>query len=268
MPKTIAHLSANDLTRLFSPVLPFVGVDDMLPILTTVNLQTRKGHLVASATDRFRAAINRIKPELVWDVASKRAVPGWITSDKLETRPQRIPGDVNIQIPALPLKRALALFKNPRSADHWSQPAVRLTLDETPGTFEPTRTLTLTADRPVSGGFDNLSVTITLQGGEYPKLASLFTKAVPPEEVVGTVGEIALNPELMDAFKTPCRVYGERAVQWKTVSPTKPIVGYVGDNFVGLLMPRRLLDTTAGVLDSNGESAQSVLSREWATFLA
>lgn len=263
MSKIIAHLTAAELRRLFDPVFPFASTNDMLPVLTGVHLTAKDGYLVASATDRFRVGFSRVRPELVWDKAEKRAVHESVSDNH---RPIKVPGDVDLLIPAGSLQRALRLFKNPRGTSLHDMPVMTLTVDEMEAakiTGEPRRTLTITAAGDLVGGLKDLAVTIDLLAGEYPKTATLFSKNVVEE--VG--GYTAFNPDFLDAFRVACRVHGESTVVWKIGAGRKPSTAYVGTDFVGLLMPRMPVGHT-GSDDYDAKASVEVLSEQWSGFLS
>lgn len=60
MTTTTLTLTAREFAQLVDPVLPFVTQDETLPILTAVRITTAGGYAIARATDRYRAAFQRV----------------------------------------------------------------------------------------------------------------------------------------------------------------------------------------------------------------
>lgn len=137
VPKTRQFtVSGDDLAFIGTKVAMFVGRDDYLPVLTTVNFAVtthgpNAGMLVAGATDRYRAALAEFPVRI---------------SAKYEQ-------DVSALVPNAPLIGSL--FNGVKN--------VAVTLDNTD-----------TYDGIAYFHSDETTVTTRLIGGEHPRLASLF----------------------------------------------------------------------------------------------
>lgn len=129
-------LTAGQFRRLVTPVLPCVGTDAMLPVLTAMKIETRGKWLLASGTDRFKLGVKRIEcPEGEWP-------------------------EFSALVPARAIRNIMSLFKPMRHLD----PEITLSVDKD--------RLTVSA----TGGLDMLAAaqaSYYLEQGEFPKLHSI-----------------------------------------------------------------------------------------------
>jgi DNA polymerase III sliding clamp (beta) subunit (PCNA family) len=193
-------IGARSLRSLVDPVLPCAAADDMLPVLCTVRIESRGQYLVAIATDRYRLAMKRLA------APSGEAWPEWSAT-----------------VPVSTIKSILATFKpSARDAD----PMLTLIIGEDGGTV---RVLG-------EGGlldFAEAAIAYPLLRGDYPKTQKLFREAISDE--VGS-SHVALNPALIAGVLPK----GVPAACVKVSSPVKPILITDGEDFISILMPRRL----------------------------
>lgn len=207
---TTINLTASEFAALIRPVLPLAGDDMMLPVLNAVLIETDSKWLSATATDRFRLGIKRIE---------KRPTEDDEAADWPEFR---------ALIPLRAVRSLLAMFKASRG-------------------YNPSMSLTIEGDKLIAEGtggfslFDASRFTHQLENGEYPKVRGIFREclAVKPEDRRGDFG---INPSFMADFKatgaTTLRVMGGSG----EVGSGAGIVITDDDGFIGLLMPRRLVN--------------------------
>lgn len=219
----IIRLKASELRDLLAPILPIAGRDDMLPVLTAVLIETRKGYVTATATDRFRAAIHRIKPEQE------------LVEDEQTFRSLVFGGD---------LRRALALFKPTRYNDP------QLELIESPDGH------LCIADVGALTGLAGATFNMQLCEGQFPDILKLIREALATEP---TAHEAGVNPSFLADFRNAAPRHTALRIRMGATSG-KPIVLTGGENFVGVLMPRRLISE-----DNDGFGN---VDQMWTAFLA
>lgn len=149
MPDSLT-LTAEEFRDLITPVLPFASSDFMLPVLNGVRLEVVAGWVTASATDRFRMGIKRIKP----------AAGG--------------PGSFAANVAAADLLRLLAIFKPQRGMPT----ELALSVEDEKLTVE------------AGGGFDFASARLSfaLVSGDYPDLRRVILAALAKPQEAGLVG--------------------------------------------------------------------------------
>lgn len=199
-------LTARQLRELVNPVLPFAGKDDMLPVLCAVHVRTEGKWLIATATDRFRVAVQRVE-KVVTDEDPEKAWP-----------------QIDALIPTRVIRSVLATFKAARSLD----PSMTLSFEDDRMTVE------------AGGGFDLFASSRFvhyLQAGEFPKIASLIAEnlATPDEDRAPAA---YFNPTFLSDFKAAAAGHGT-ALRVRMGAPTKPMVVTNDEGFLGLLMPKR-----------------------------
>lgn len=204
MPQSIT-ITARQWRDLIGPVLPCAGRDDMLPILSAIEVRTDGKWLIATATDRFRVAMKRI---------AKVA-----TDDDLNTEWP----EFYALIPLKAVRSILSTTKTTRGYD----PAMTFTAKDA-------NTMVVEA----AGAFDlfdSAGFTHTILSAEYPKVASLIRDALalPAEERVASV---SVNMDYLAEFKA----VGPRSTLRILLGlANKPLVVTDDNGFIGALMPRR-----------------------------
>lgn len=201
-------ITPGQFADLIKPVLPFASTDDMLPVLCAIQIRTEGQWLIATATDRFRVAVQRIE---------KRATD----DDPATTWPE-----FEALIPVRAVKSMLATFKPARR----SAPVHEMKM-------------TITDDRisVIAAGsfdlFDNAEMGWALETGSFPQVAGLFREALstPPENRSPVVG---VHPAYLRDFAT----VGGPVLRIELGAFSKALVATNDDGFIALLMPRRLID--------------------------
>lgn len=195
-------LKYTELAQLLLPVLPHVESHryNTLPILECVHLEVRAGHLTATATDRYTAAISRVK------LGGEDAPAEWSAA-----------------LHHSHIKGLLAMFKPARH-----------------DMADSTVTLTHTGDaiRAEGGGvlFSSASVEYRLSLGEYPNVSSIFEErltAKPEAE------PFAINAKLLAKFAVAVGNLGD-PLEVRSTSRNRPTIVTVGDRFLGAIMPMRI----------------------------
>lgn len=203
-------ISIQHLRSLVEPVLPFTGRDDGFPVLTGVHIKSHGKWLVATTTDRFRVGMKRV------------------AAYDSDGQPCEWP-EFEALIGAGTLKSILSTFKGPRGID----PELTLSVDGD----------SLEVEAPGGLLFDRASIAYDLVGGEYPKVASLIKKAMETE---GTAPDAGFNSLFMADFKAA----GHTLTMKRGSGDRDPIFITDGEDFVGALMPRKLVtDTPAAPWD-------------------
>jgi hypothetical protein len=203
-------ITVQHLRSLVEPVLPFAGRGDMLPVLTGVHIKSHGKWLVATTTDRFRVGMKRVA---AFD--SDRQPVEWPPFEAL--------------IGTATLKSILTTFKGPRYLD----PELTFSADGD------------TLEVEASGGlmFARASIAYRLMDGEYPNVASIIRKAMETE---GTAPDAGFDSAFMADFKA----VGRTLTMKRGSGERDPIFITDGEDFVGALMPRKLVtDTPAASWD-------------------
>lgn len=200
---TSLTIGARAFRSLVDPVLPFAGRDGMLPVLNAVRIESTGTHLLAMTTDRFRIGVQRLATE----------------GDKWPA--------FEATIPLAAVRSIKTLFKV-RAGDLDSQ--LTLTVDDGILSVESTEANLL----------DMLGATArySLDLGEYPEFRQLVEKAIKAAPTQTAVGINA-------AFLADFRGLGGRERHLSMKLPgddSKPVVFADGEDFLGILMPRRMPD--------------------------
>lgn len=205
---TLSHTQLVELTR---KVFPHASTDTMLPVICAIKIETRGKWLLAYATDRFSAGLQRI------------------AKVRTDESPETEWPPFEALVGAKDLKALLAHYKPARGA---LSADLSLTVDDG-----------LMRVETISGGFDlfdSAHTTYRLVAGQYPAILTLITGALhgTTESTTSCGG---FNPLYLARFAQTGRRH--EAVQYRfPANPTKPLVVVDGDGFIGILMPRRLLD--------------------------
>jgi hypothetical protein len=197
-----------DVADAFATVLPHVGGDDYLPMLTVVNVQLGDGEIVLAATDRYTLAAYRTK------------LDDWVKDG--ETAHAVEPITVNLR--ASDLRRVFAFTRADRKTPaKWNVEVERVTVE--------------------LGSGEVLSVrTMETEFVNWRKILSEVGER--SEETASVVG---LNPSKLAKLTASAdavrRIHGDRPgpmLLWAGASRLKPVFATVGSVFVGLIMPVRL----------------------------
>lgn len=215
-------LTNRQLQTALRPVLPLTGTDYDLPLLTCVHLHVRNGYLYTSATDRFRAGIKRTK--------------------LLEEFPQADVFDVLVRFSDL--SRILTLFK-PTRAPAEKQPKLRLYVEDSTFYAEAIRGTSYDDKHD----FDTLRIGVPTHDGQFPDIFQLVLQALTTEE--RAVDSQGFNAEFLASFREAARYElgpncALMAIRLGTAA-SKPAAVQIGDDFVGLLMPRRHNDGSRAI---------------------
>lgn len=159
-PKTLT-ITVRNLKALVDPVLPCAGGDDMLPVLTCLQIRSYGGWLVASATDRFRLGVHRQRGE-------------W-------------PADWAALVPVRTLRGIFSTFKAGRGSD----PELALTIVDD-------HNLKVELTGGLAGDlFTEASITYPLISGEFPDLGKIISAAIDAEP---EAGDRKFNWKYLSAF--------------------------------------------------------------------
>ena len=201
-------LTASQWRDVIAPVLPCAGSDMMLPVLNAVQIRTDGKWLIATATDRFRVAMKRIaKVSTDEDPATE-----WPEFSAL--------------IPLKAVRSIGAMLKPSRGGAHLS--GATFTVESDRLTVEASGLFDL---------FDAARFTHHLETGEFPNVASIFTRALAvPDEQRAPVSRI--NPGFLSDMKA-CGSVVMRVIGPKEGDLQSPVVFTDDDGFLALLMPRR-----------------------------
>lgn len=197
----------RDVASAFATVLPHVGSDAHLPMLTVVHVEISATTMTLAATDRYTVALYRADLE------------AWAPKDvKVDVAP------ITVNLYARDLRRLFAFAKDARKAQAlWTFTAERLSVE-------------------LDGG-DTLSVrTVGVDFVDYRKfLADLNTRPKAPS------GLANVQPEQVEKFIRSAYAVreceGERYAPlhvWSAASVLKPLAVTVGRRFAGFLMPTRV----------------------------
>lgn len=211
-------LSFSELRKLLAPVLPHASSDDMLPVLNRVAIAVSGAYLVAQATDRFTAALQRVA-----------------VAETPDTR-------FRVLLEASDARRMLHLLRPLKGSD----PTVTIEVDDVGGVHVSA------SDAGLALGFRGIDVSFSapvLSDSSFPDLSTLL-----PKDFDEHVGEMSFDLAMLTKFKAavdeahrgqPAGDAGSRRIcSIHTPStPGKPLVVTAGPDFVGLVMPRRPLDS-------------------------
>jgi DNA polymerase III sliding clamp (beta) subunit (PCNA family) len=166
-------MKASQLRALVAPVIPLADQTAWnLPVLNAVSIEAHGDYLIATATDRYRLGVQRIK--------MAEAVPGFAALISIRA-----------------LRSILSIFKATRKSD----PMLSITSSE--GVLSVASVGAL----DIGAGFLSSSMTWPLVDGQYPKVRSILADASVKE----SAGDLALNPSLLAAFAA-AQVQGEAMV--------------------------------------------------------
>lgn len=205
-------LSYSELRKLFAPVLPHAGTDDMLPVLTRIAVASSGPYLVAQATDRFTAAFQRV----------------WLASAP--------PAGFGVLLEASDAKRLVHLLRPIRGTD----PLIEISVDDNGA-------VRVASESPgLALGFEGINLRFSspvLGENAFPDMASLIPEVGDDYEAVA---EAVFDITLLSRFKAATDAANLGKVGNKRIGcqilmpsqPTKPLTVAVGADFIGMLMPR------------------------------
>lgn len=207
----------NRLEAWLRPALVCAGTDDMLPVLTNVHMVLTPDHALAVTTDRFRAAMSRLR----YDKPVEVEHPAGTT--------------LSVLLSASGIANMLAFHKAGRSSAHRSRPI----------------TITVPADGDRATFLDvcaGVSVTLGEQPGQFPGVVSLIAEAMKRavSDDTAPIREVGVSMNYLAAFKAaaPPHTFGQ-ATRITSTGKDKPLLIQPSDDFIGLLMPRRVADPDA-----------------------
>ena len=160
--KTVA-LNASQFRFLVAPVIPLADNGYTLPILAAVLIEGDGHYLTATATDRYRIGVQRIK--VASDVTGFKALVG--------TRS---------------LRSILSIFKTTRKFN----PELTFTVTDTTFAVEAVGTMSM------DNGFVSGSMAWPLVPGEYPKARNIIADA----QAKASEGDYLLNPSFLAGFQS------------------------------------------------------------------
>lgn len=206
LPTHTITLTASELTRLVGPVVPHVSTDGVLPLLCAVLVRVRSGWVTAAATDRYRMAMQRVRPETPPDEGFAAVIPTAV------------------------LTRVRAVFKKSRQYD----PVLTLSV-----TGEE---LTVRAADGLDGITSGVSMAFYLRErpASYPNLDKMIRDALTA--TAGDPRPLAVGPANLAAFKTgqPPNVHLNLTPGRDLKDPW---LVQCGEDFVGMIAP--VTDRTA-----------------------
>jgi len=202
----VTAVNAGELRRALAAVLPHVGDDFTLPILTCIQVTRDATHLTFEATDRYSFAAYRI-PVAEGD-PWRFLMHG---SDAKEL-----------------LARVTALSKPPPLCD-----AECCEDSDYPAHYPLMRVHCEDGWLSVTGALRAVRYATAADYGLFPVTTKLFADA---EAAPGQVGEILLNLALLAKFASD-QQWNEPALLQFGEGPLKSVRVTIGDRFTGLLMP-------------------------------
>jgi len=159
---TTVTMKASQFRDLVTPVMPLADQTEWnLPVLNAVSIEAHGDYLIATATDRYRLGVQRVK--MAEDVSGFAAL-------------------VSIRS----LRSILSIFKATRKSD----PLLSIT------SAEGVLLVKTVGGLDVDAGFMTGSMTWALVDGQYPKVREIIMKA----SITEAAGPLLLNPSLLAAF--------------------------------------------------------------------
>lgn len=210
-------LRTSQMRALVTPVLPFAEKDaGYVPILAALRFHTSGGYLYATATDRYRLAVQRVKVQPAEE--SDEATP--------------LPDGIEFVLERTSIRGLLALHKTVR------------------GGGDPELTFTVSEDRVTvtgSGSFGFMDSSTAWRrldldrGSEpYPSLSAVLQAAVDAAVKAPTqAGPTAVNPKYLADFQHASPAHSADPLRMWLTGDMRPILVRLGDDFVGALMPVR-----------------------------
>lgn len=129
----------------------------------------------------------------------------------------------------LPVSTLKAIFQTYKAQRFSVDPLLTLTIDG--------EALRVHGDTALVDLLD-ASVTYPIVNGEFPKVGKLFRDALADE---GQASNVAVNPKFLATY---ANCTSEPSLAMRVTDPTKPILFADGQDFLGLLMPRKRFDSS------------------------
>lgn len=231
-------LTTNTLHRLLQPVAPLAHRDGDLPAINAVHVERIGDYLTATATDRFRVGVQRVRVE---------EMPA---------------GEFACLIRLEQVRSILALFKATRRG----RPEVTVDLHLEDGRLVVEQHVPGDEFSEMRAAFPTFGATYEPRGhgAGYPDLHGLITRtiAAKTDDAPNHWGiSLSLLAGFAQAVKRNGNGYDEALWMHRPKgAKLGPLLLAVGDDFVGMIMPRRLHGET-----SWGEALETV--EGWARFL-
>ena len=159
--KTVT-MKASQLRALVAPVIPLADQTTYDPVLNAVSIEAHGDYLIATATDRYRLGVQRIK--------MAEPVPGFTALISLRA-----------------LRSILSIFKATRKSD----PMLSITSDDGVLSVNSVGGFNIEADCMAG------SMSWKLVDGQYPKVRSILADSAAAKE---DASPFLLNPSLLAAF--------------------------------------------------------------------
>lgn len=198
--------SPRDVASAFATVLPHVGTDAHLPMLTVVHVEISGATMTLAATDRYSVALYRADLE------------AWAPKTKVDADP------ITVNVYARDLRRLFAFAKADRKAPaRWTFTDERLSVELDGGDTLSVRTVAV----------DFVNYRSFLAGlADRPEVPSGLAN-VAPEQVEKFIRSAYAVRECEGERSAPLHV-------WSPASVLKPLALTVGRRFAGFLMPVRV----------------------------
>ena len=196
---TTVTMKASQFRDLVAPVMPLADKTNNLPALGAVLIQANGPYLIATATDRYRVGVQRVRLD--------EAAPGFRALVSLRS-----------------LRSILSIFKVSRSAD----PDLSITSAEQMFTVNAVGAMDLDPYGIVSG-----SMSWPLVPGEYPKG---INEIITASSTAQPDGPLLLNAHLLADFKF-AQAHGHPMVMRGRMAGATFI--QIGPDFIGAIMSVR-----------------------------
>lgn len=209
-PKQTVTVDAGLFLQAVRAVLPHTDGTEELPTIHRVRLDVTDHEIQALATSQFTAAIARLADDSLVDTGASEEA--W-TIDLF-------PSD---------LAAVAKMFKPGKDEQ------ITLRVD-----LQRDDRVTFT---DVSGLFDGRAYTVPSIGNDldFPDVRRFIADTMDAER--GIVGTVTYTGDLLRRFASSAATYND-SLHIEPTSDGRPFVVTVGDNFIGLLMPRRNTDET------------------------
>jgi DNA polymerase III sliding clamp (beta) subunit (PCNA family) len=238
-------LKASEFRALVVPVLGFAeNSHSYTPVLACLRFHSSGEHLYATATDRYRLGVSRVRAMQQVEPLEEGTAPVYVP-----------PPALSFLLEAKAVRGLLTLHK-----------AVRRSDPELTFTVHPDR-VTVTGGGSMGFLGDSSTHWATRPGSEFPTVATILLETIKrassaPDKTAAVVGA-GFNADYLGDFRSAVT----RGSSWATrepvrlwvTSPTRPALIKVGEDFVAALMPVRVAH--------DDTSAPAGLSEDWTTAL-
>lgn len=201
------------LRRWIEPVLKTIGQDEFLPILSHARLEVGPRHALLLATDRFAASMSRVR----WD----------------DKHPAADPMTVHIHRDAL--KRILSTFPAPRGR---VDPELSVEVTEDRVRFDGPL---FAVDVPTLEHRNETAPVPSRHPVQFPDIKRLFRDAAEAKGE-GFAGPMGVNFHRLADFRVAASKHEATVIEQAPGGMSRPYIIRPHDDYLGLLMPRRLID--------------------------